>query len=118
MQAHHYAHALIRAQRGKTSKEQEKITTQFLSRLRDRGHIKLLPQIAAHIQKLSRARSDETLVVARKKDVVRARKEAGTKVGATINPDLIGGWQHTKEGVLTDTSYKRSLIELYRTITK
>lgn len=118
MQARHYAHALQEALKGKTAAEQGKVVTAFVARVKARRHEKLLPGILSVLARGTSKRSEESLVVARQKDVVRARKEAGTKVGAIINPNLIGGWQHQKDGVLTDTSYKRSLIELYRNITK
>ena len=118
MNARQYATALALALKGKTSAEQDTVTTQFIEKIKTRKHLGLLPGILTHLQRGTSTNEEETLVVGRKKDVERARKEAGTEVGAIINPNLIGGWQHHKEGVLTDTSYKRSLIELYRNITK
>jgi len=118
MNAAHYATALTEALKDKTAVEQGKVTTQFLRVIKNKKHTGLLPGIIAHLQRGGAEKTAETLIVGRKKDVVTARKEAGTKVGAIINPQLIGGWQHYKDGVLTDTSYKRSLVELYRNITK
>lgn len=118
MNAAHYATALREALKDKTAAEQGKVVTQFLRVIKNKKHQGLLSGIVAHLQRGDTEQTAEALVVARKKDVVAARKEAGTKVGAIINPQLIGGWQHYKDGVLTDTSYKRSLVELYRNITK
>jgi len=118
MNARHYATALTEALKDKTTAQKGKVVTQFISQINKRKHQGLLPGIISHLKRGVSAKGDETLIVGRKKDVVRARKEAGTKVGAIINPNLIGGWQHYKDGMLTDTSYKRSLIELYRNITK
>lgn len=118
MLARKYAQALQGAFEGKTATEQGKILTQFLKRVKERGHEKVLPQVKHFLTKGLQKERGEFLLVAKKGDVARARKEAGTKVGATIVPNLIGGWQHYKQGILTDTSYKRSLIDLYRRITK
>jgi len=118
MNARHYATALREALKDKTTAQQGKVVTQFISEIKKRKHQGLLPGVIAHLKRGTSKKGEETLIVGRKKDVVHARKEAGTKVGAIINPNLIGGWQHYKDGMLTDTSYKRSLIELYRNITK
>lgn len=118
MNAQKYATALEQALAGKTKAEQGKITTRFLKRIQERRHQKALPRIARLLARGTSATTKEFLIVGKRKDVAKARKEAGTKIGATIDTNLIGGWQHYKEGTLTDTSYKRSLIDLYRNITK
>ena len=118
MNARAYATALTEALKGKTTAEQSKVVTQFIKYVKVRKHEGILPAVAAQLERGVSTKKEESLVVAKKKDLVRARKEAGTKVGAIINPSLVGGWQHYKDGVLTDASYKRSLIELYRNITK
>ncbi|XKT75052.1 MAG: hypothetical protein ACJKSS_02700 [Patescibacteria group bacterium UBA2103] len=118
MHAHYYSKALKEALQDKTPAEQKKVLAQFLSRIKRMRHAKLLPAILSQLEKGDGNKGKELLVVGKRKDVARARKEAGTKVGAVINKDLIGGWQHYKDGILTDTSYKRSLVELYRNITK
>tara|TARA_B100000745_G_scaffold298696_1_gene247914 strand:- start:1662 stop:2018 length:357 start_codon:yes stop_codon:yes gene_type:complete len=118
MNARIYAAALRESLEGKTASEQGKVLTKFLKYVKARRHEKLLPGILASLKKGGTEKGKETLIVGRKKDVVAARKAAGTKVGATIDPNLVGGWQHFKDGVLTDASYKRSLMELYRNITK
>lgn len=117
MHAAHYSKALKEALKDKAPAEQKKVLTQFLKRIKTMRHEKLLPTILLQLKKDTKEEK-ELLIVGRKKDVTRARKEANTKVGAVINKDLIGGWQHYKDGVLTDYSYKRSLVELYRNITK
>lgn len=118
MNARHYAIALSEALRGKNATEQSKVVDAFMRKIEERKHKGILPGVLAHLKRGIVEKKEEALVVAKKKDLVRARKEAGTKVGAIINPNLVGGWQHYKDGVLTDASYKRSLIELYRNITK
>ena len=118
MNARTYATALTEALKGKTTAEQTKVVTRFVTYVKSRKHEGILPAVAAQLERGITTEKEESLVVAKKGDLVRARKEAGTKVGAIINPNLVGGWQHYKDGVLTDASYRRSLIELYRNITK
>lgn len=118
MNARNYAAALQESLKGRSSVEQGKVLTKFLKYLKARRHEKLLPGILASLKRGTSKRGEETLIVGRRKDVVGARKAAKTKVGATIDPNLIGGWQHLKDGVLVDASYKRSLVEIYRNITK
>lgn len=118
MNAHKYATALEQALEGKTKAEQGKITTQFLQRIKEKRHQKALPRIVRLLKRGTTINTKEFLIVGKRKDVAKARKEARTKVGAIVDSNLVGGWQHYKEGILTDTSYKRSLIDLYRNITK
>jgi hypothetical protein len=66
------------------------------------GRLKLLPKI------LRELRTRE----ARAKAVTPRRETAAE------NPSLISGWREVKDGVLTDRTGKRALIDIYTNVTR
>lgn len=73
----------------------------FLEHLKKTGRMKLLPQVLRELT-VSEA---------------RAAKLAPRTETAKDNPDLISGSRTLENGMLTDTTGKRALIDIYRNIT-
>jgi hypothetical protein len=64
------------------------------------GRLKLLPRVLAEL----------------KREALRSRKLAERKETAEENPSLISGWRGIEDGVLTDRTGKRALIDMYQRI--
>ncbi len=132
MKARWYAEALLRALEGKSKKEEERIVANFYRVVRARGHEKLLPRIPRELEaSLSQKAKDETvtLVTADVKSFSKwshacdhYEHEGILPSGQTpkhiVDKGIIGGYQIRSNRLLIDASYKRSLLNLYRTITK
>lgn len=73
----------------------------FIAHLRRAGRLKLLPQVLRELQR----------------EEARAKKFAPTRETAAENPSLISGWRSLENGILTDHSGKRALIDIYKNIT-
>lgn len=74
----------------------------LIAHLKRSGRLKLLPRILRELRmqqarEVSRELSRET---------------------ALENPSLIFGWREIRDGVLTDTTGKRALIDIYQRVTK
>ena len=118
MNAFQYSTALTQALQGKSGKDATVVVDQFIMRIKARRHEKLLPQIISLLKRNKADSGVATLTIADTKGEKTAKAEAGVKdVAVKVDPTLIGGWQLEADGKLIDASYKRSLIELYRTIT-
>ena len=90
--------------------------------LAESGRLKILPQLLRELRTLDARRGVEApfLEIASEEDRAAAESAAkaqGIEAKAQINPDLIRGWRLRANGTLTDHSAKRSLVELYRSIT-
>jgi hypothetical protein len=72
----------------------------FIEHLRRTGRIKLLPQVLRELQ----------VEAAREKNLNQKRETAKE------NPALISGWRQIEDGLLTDHTGKRALIDVYRNI--
>jgi hypothetical protein len=72
------------------------------SHLERTGRMKLLPRILREL----RARE------------ARAKALAPRRETAKNNPALISGMREIKDGMLTDTTGKRALLEIYQNITR
>jgi hypothetical protein len=64
------------------------------------GRLKLLPRVLAEL----------------KRDALRSGKVTGRRETAEQNPSLISGWRGIEDGVLTDRTGKRALIDMYQRI--
>ncbi|MDB5244764.1 MAG: hypothetical protein JWN18_634 [Parcubacteria group bacterium] len=73
---------------------------QFIAHLKRTGRMKLLPQV------LRELRVEE----ARAKGIVSKTETA------VENPSLISGWRKIENGMLTDTTGKSALIDIYKKI--
>lgn len=115
--AHQYA-ALLRE-----VEDRPETVAQIFTLLSKRGHRKLLPAILAEIQRLD-AKQEKVgktvLTVARAADEASAKKATstyGVPDTTVVDPAIIGGWRFRNTGTLVDHSYKRMLLDLYRTVT-
>lgn len=72
----------------------------FIAHLKRTGRMKLLPRV------LRELREEEA----------RAKNLEREKETAKEDPSLISGWRQIKDGVLTDNTGKRALIDIYRNI--
>lgn len=95
----------------------------LVAHLKERGRLKLLPQIARELTTLM-ARSKATaatLTVASEEErttaIEQARAEGFEAEEVVIDTTLIRGWRATQKGTLIDRSGKRALTDLYRNIT-
>lgn len=72
----------------------------FIAHVKRTGQMKLLPYV------LRELRTEEA----------RAKKIAPRRETAAQNPSLISGWRTLENGILTDCSGKRALLDLYKKI--
>jgi len=128
MNARAYAHALLRATEGVSDEEGERIVERLLGLLPRRGHRELLPRIVREYERLARAfarRDKPVMRVARAGEGAALRSRAarhlqswGAKDTPTeeVDETLVGGYRLEYRGNVADASYKRMLIDLYRSI--
>lgn len=74
----------------------------FLAYLKRTGRMKLLPRV------LSELKEKELYV----------EKRGPRRETAEENPSLISGWRTLENGMLTDHTGKRALLDIYQKITK
>ena len=134
MKASWYAEALYGALQGEKLKSEDdpkKILARFRNVLSSHGHDRLLPSVAREIEKIivrEKDRNDVVLVTADNKSRGRwaytydhYEKEGIIPEHSTrrdaVDETIIGGFQIKMKGALIDGSYKKSLVELYRSIT-
>lgn len=72
----------------------------FVAHLRKTGRMKLLPQVLRELRE----------------NTARALRLNPKKETAHENPSLISGWRTIENGVLTDTTGKRALLDIYKKI--
>ncbi len=120
MQPLSYAHAVKKAI--KDGLGVSEAVKNLIKVLKNRGALALLPKIALELERIEsrEGRARSTLSVANDADWSTALKESGANkegVIKQIDETLIGGFKFEEDGKLTDTSYKRALLDLYRKIT-
>lgn len=114
-----YAQALWELlQKGEKPKE---AVTKIHTALRERGRAALMPAVGRAFERLAQRealKNRSVLVVARKADEQKARKESGAN-DAELNVDetLIGGWKLFDRGQLVDQSWKSALLSIYNNAT-
>ncbi len=132
MKASWYAEALYGALQSEQSEGgAQKIFARFRKVLSARGHEKLLPFVAHELEKIlarENNKNEVILVTADKKSGAKwahaydhYEKEGiipkGTIRRDVIDESIVGGFQIRTKDILIDGSYKKSLVELYRSIT-
>lgn len=134
MKASWYAEALYGALQGKDVKSEsdsKKVLTRFRKVVSARGHERLLPFVARELEKIMSREKDKNevlLVTADNKSVSKwshaydhYEREGTIRKGATrrdvVDETIVGGFQIRTKDTLIDGSYKKSLVELYRSIT-
>ena len=109
-------------EKGKSLPEALKMLNPVLVR---RGHTTIVRKTVHALARLAetRRRTDvSTLFVAREQDAPLATKEIHSFTNndtpsIKVDPTIIGGWRLESSGVLRDHSYKKALLDMYRTIT-
>lgn len=71
---------------------------QLMAHLKRTGKVKLLPSLLGELRKRAE----------------RERVRAPKKETAQENPSLISGWRSFENGMLTDRTGKRALLEMYQ----
>ncbi len=90
----------------------------FIAALKRRGMLNILPKVLLQLQHIEDRASTckPSLSVAKEADYKSALKEFGANeadVTKNIDNTLIGGYKLEKDGKLTDTSYKRQLLDIF-----
>ncbi|MFZ2887094.1 MAG: hypothetical protein WA021_04715 [Minisyncoccia bacterium] len=87
-----------------------------------RGRGALMPRVGRAFERLAKREAQKTrsvLVVARKSDEARARKESGTTTAEiSVDESIIGGWQLYDRGHFRDESWKSALLSIYNNATQ
>ena len=114
-----YAQALWELiQKGEKPKE---AVTKIHTALASRGRASLMPAIGRAFERLAQRgaqKNRSVLVVARKGDEAKARKESGaTDAELKVDESLIGGWKLFDKGQLIDESWKSALLSIYHNAT-
>ena len=101
-------------QKGERPKE---AVTKIHLALAARGRVSLMPAIGRAFQRLAQREAQKNrsvLVVAKKQDESKARRESDAKVAELkIDETLIGGWKLFDKGQLIDESWKSALLSIY-----
>ncbi len=130
MKASWYAEALILALREKSEKEQAHIVARFFEVIKVCGHTGLLKFIPAELEKIetrNHASGEITLITADTKSRTKwshaydhYEKQGTIPVNSVrrdiVDETIIGGYQIRSKNILIDSSYKKSLVDLYRNI--
>ena len=132
MKAQWYAEALYGAlEEVTTESDSKKVLARFRKVLSTRGHEKLLPFISRELDKiLLREKSNKEVVLVTANTKSKGKwahaydhyeKEGTLPKGATlhevVDETIVGGFQIRTKDTLIDGSYKKSLFELYRSVT-
>ena len=115
-----YAQALWELiQKGERPKEAVTKIHEILAR---KGRAALMPAVGRAFERLAEREAQKNrsvLVVARKSDEAKARRESGAKdAEVTIDASIIGGWQLFDKGTLRDESWKNALISICNATTR
>ncbi len=71
-------------------------------------------QLKQHLERTGRLKLLPSILQELKEKTAREAKLAPKKETAQENPSLISGWRSVENGVLTDHTGKRALIEIYK----
>lgn len=115
-----YAQALWELiQKGEKPKE---AVTKIQQALSARGRASLMPAVGKAFERLAwreAQKSRSVLVVARKRDEAKARRESRAEhAELSVDPSIIGGWQLFDRGALRDESWKSALMTIYSNATR
>lgn len=90
--------------------------------LEKRGRAALMPAVGRAFVRLAQREAQKNrsvLVVARKSDEAKARRESGAKdAELSVDESIIGGWQLFDKGTLRDESWKTALLSIYNATTR
>lgn len=80
--------------------------------------IKDLDGFIAHLKRTGRLKLLRQVLCELKETQARARLTAPRRETAEEHPSLVSGWRSIEDGILTDHTGKRALMEIYQQITK
>ncbi len=119
--SHIYAHALSQvASKGNTRPHE--LVASLHNILKRRGELSLMPRIRSALERITakdRHAHETVFFVAREGDVekyVHTAPEQET-IRTVIDPNIIGGYRVQRGSTYVDASYRRALLDLYRTFT-
>src|SRR5262245_50835044 len=96
--------------------------TKIHESLKAKGRAALMPAIGRAFERLAQRealKNTSVLVVARKQDESKARKESGAKdAEVRVDESLIGGWKLFDKGTMRDESWKTALLSIYNASTR
>lgn len=132
MKAPWYAEALHRALKGKQESETGPIVARFSEIVSARGHRGLFARIAQDFRTISlRAHEDQKVLLVTAQEHGHARgafafehyQKEGTIsreaiLEEVVDETIVGGYQLRGKNILIDQSHKRSLVDLYKNITR
>jgi F0F1-type ATP synthase delta subunit len=105
-------------QKGEKPKE---AVTKIHRVLESKGRAALMPAVGRAFERLAQREAQKNrsvLVVARKSDEAKARRESDAKEAElSVDESIIGGWQLFDRGVLRDESWKSALLSIYNAAT-
>lgn len=85
--------------------------------LERQGKVALMPSISRAFERIAQREAQKNasvLLVARKSDEAKARKESGAhEAELRVDETLIGGWQLFDKGEMRDESWKSALLSIY-----
>ena len=115
-----YAQALWEMiQKGEKPKE---AVVKIHKALAERGRLALMPAVGRAFERLAQREAQKNrsvLVVARKSDETKARKESGAKEAElSVDENIIGGWLLYDKGQVRDESWKSALLSIYTSATR
>ncbi len=71
-------------------------------------------QLAEHLKRTGKMKLLPSILKELKEKAALEAKRAPMKETAKENPSLISGWRSIENGVLTDRTGKRALLEIYK----
>ena len=114
-----YAQALLKLIQG--GEKPKEAVAKIHTALAKSGRAALMPAVGRAFERLAGREAQKNrsvLVVARKSDETKARRESGAQdAELAIDATLIGGWQLFDKGELRDESWKSALVGIYHNAT-
>ncbi len=83
--------------------------------MKKKGHLSLLPQV---VRILERTQDDRTLVTVANKKSATALRARFPDAKIILDPRIVGGHLVRQGARITDATYRRALVEIYKRVTK
>lgn len=85
-------------------------TKKFVSYLKKRGHLSLLPRI---VRALERSHTQGRVVLVASQDAVTGAHKKFPDASVVVDPKVVGGYIVRDGSTVTDASYRNALVQLY-----
>ncbi len=86
-------------------------TEKVVAHMKTKGHLSLLPRILRILERAKTA--EETITVAREADTAKISKKF-PNARVVIDPKIVGGWFAKKGTAVTDATYRKALVSIYK----